>query len=842
MIQRYWDPGIREEERLTGRFESEIRFGDGILQGRKAEDGNSRFSFDFGWVGLIEVTMKMEIWIWRKLRITRIGILILISIIIKTKLNQEENRCGDTKISRKVFQKESYSVLVREMWDCRMSLWLMGLLREIDSVIMNQREIKENCGSPRMRIWDQYKRKKGVIGVPWEFKTEPTFESIGDAIGRTVAVDLDHSRVQVVVDAFNELCFETTVDFTGGEFYDGEEAPVSLLYEKLFGYCQVCGSLCHKDEVCPLDVKNIKKSPEKKREGREGNGAWYDGGKYDDRARSYKGVVINGNANQQNKEREGREYYGKSKGKMGEETYSKWMKVSERGSKRAYTNRGTYRGDGEASRHRPARREDSRPGAKSGQIRPSSGQTREQQPQQDAREEVREEVEIRSAEESRAMPPSQAFQVELAKSQAEGTTVISDPIDVDQGLAAVHGMQEDHVDLEDEDVMDMDEIKAHLLENEIDMDAKDFLEKLEEEETKEVGKKQKEENNAQETDEVVFVEEEQGTLGGDAVKKPGLRKSLFKPSTGTAGSTKMRAFNALASPRKRAAERPGTRHGDTTNQAENGYRIRMWDDGLVGLERNQRHNSLVAGRRLVSLSDCRRRLVSLLGFQWWHMKLGVLGFIIFALGTTDCFIVLVCYLFGRVRSLLLIDVQCLERFWFIGYGVAGFSFKNSLRGLDYLIVSDTVRERVVSLVSSNQDQLLIGWRGLYYDAYAMRAEVFFSNQEDSGCWFFSETNWFQVGVGGFAYKMCGFETKQDSEFVQKWQAHFGFDNLVTIDPVGRSGGLALFYNNKYQVKVLYSSNRMIDVEAEVLGKTVYLTFVYGDPVQKMREQVWEQLT
>lgn len=187
-----------------------------------------------------------------------------------------------------------------------------------------------------------------------------------------------------------------------------------------------------------------------------------------------------------------------------------------------------------------------------------------------------------------------------------------------------------------------------------------------------------------------------------------------------------------------------------------GYRIRMWDDGLVGLERNQRHNSLVAGRRLVSLSDCRRRLVSLLGFQWWHMKLGVLGFIIFALGTTDCFIVLVCYLFGRVRSLLLIDVQCLERFWFIGYGVAGFSFKNSLRGLDYLIVSDTVRERVVSLVSSNQDQLLIGWRGLYYDAYAMRAEVFFSNQEDSGCWFFSETNWFQVGVGGFAYKMCGF--------------------------------------------------------------------------------------
>ncbi|KAG2271553.1 hypothetical protein Bca52824_066108 [Brassica carinata] len=66
-----------------------------------------------------------------------------------------------------------------------------------------------------------------------------------------------------------ELCFETTVDFTGGEFYEGEEVPVSLRYEKLFGYCEVCGSLCHKDDVCPLDAKNGKKSPEKKREGRE---------------------------------------------------------------------------------------------------------------------------------------------------------------------------------------------------------------------------------------------------------------------------------------------------------------------------------------------------------------------------------------------------------------------------------------------------------------------------------------------------------------------------------------------------------------------------------------------
>ena len=56
-------------------------------------------------------------------------------------------------------------------------------------------------------------------------------------------------------------------------------------------------------------------------------------------------------------------------------------------------------------------------------------------------------------------------------------------------------------------------------------------------------------------------------------------------------------------------------------------------------------------------------------------------------------------------------------------------------------------------------------------------------------------------------------------------------------PNGRNGGLALFYNNDYQIKIMYSSNRMIDVEAVALGKQVFLTFVYGNTVQKLREQV-----
>ncbi|KAF3514988.1 hypothetical protein F2Q69_00007814 [Brassica cretica] len=62
-----------------------------------------------------------------------------------------------------------------------------------------------------------------------------------------------------------------------------------------------------------------------------GSGSQYeDEGHYDDRARSYKGVVINGDGGQQDRGREKREYQGKGKGKMFEEGDSKWVKAADR--------------------------------------------------------------------------------------------------------------------------------------------------------------------------------------------------------------------------------------------------------------------------------------------------------------------------------------------------------------------------------------------------------------------------------------------------------------------------------------------------------------------------------
>ncbi|KAL0695620.1 hypothetical protein Bca4012_062800 [Brassica carinata] len=104
-----------------------------------------------------------------------------------------------------------------------------------------------------------------VMGIPLEFWDAPTFQSIGDELGKTVEVDLDYGRVKVVIDGDKELSFDTTVDFAGGEFHEGDEAFISLKYEKLFGFCETCFSLSHDVDHCPLTSK----IPRKKKEVRE---------------------------------------------------------------------------------------------------------------------------------------------------------------------------------------------------------------------------------------------------------------------------------------------------------------------------------------------------------------------------------------------------------------------------------------------------------------------------------------------------------------------------------------------------------------------------------------------
>ncbi|KAL0695678.1 hypothetical protein Bca4012_062858 [Brassica carinata] len=191
-----------------------------------------------------------------------------------------------------------------------------------------------------------------VLGVPLQLWANQTFEIIGSALGKVIEVDVDYGRVKVVVDGYKNLVFETEVNFHGGEHYDGDELQISLRYEKLFGYCRNCFSLCHDNYKCPLSTEATEKRQEGQLESDDKQG---------NRFASYKGVVKNGTDGEKQPDDNRIAYVGKGKGKMHEEEDSRWIKVSEQKQGRDNASRGRYRGEERVSNHRGSYRERARP-------------------------------------------------------------------------------------------------------------------------------------------------------------------------------------------------------------------------------------------------------------------------------------------------------------------------------------------------------------------------------------------------------------------------------------------------------------------------------------------------
>ncbi|CAH2070433.1 unnamed protein product [Thlaspi arvense] len=85
------------------------------------------------------------------------------------------------------------------------------------------------------------------MGMPLHFWVDTSFMSIGEAIGEVQVIDLDGGRVQLRIDAFKALIFNTIVEFQGGI-----ETMVKLRFERLYAFCRECNSPCHDSGKCPL--------------------------------------------------------------------------------------------------------------------------------------------------------------------------------------------------------------------------------------------------------------------------------------------------------------------------------------------------------------------------------------------------------------------------------------------------------------------------------------------------------------------------------------------------------------------------------------------------------------
>lgn len=70
----------------------------------------------------------------------------------------------------------------------------------------------------------------------------------------------------------------------------------------------------------------------------------------------------------------------------------------------------------------------------------------------------------------------------------------------------------------------------------------------------------------------------------------------------------------------------------------------------------------------------------------------------------------------------------------------------------------------------------------------------------------------------------------------------GFEGLVTADPQGRSGGIALLWKEEHNARLLSFSRHHIDMEINIAGLIPWhLTGLYGEPDRAQRKKTWDLL-
>lgn len=85
------------------------------------------------------------------------------------------------------------------------------------------------------------------------------------------------------------------------------------------------------------------------------------------------------------------------------------------------------------------------------------------------------------------------------------------------------------------------------------------------------------------------------------------------------------------------------------------------------------------------------------------------------------------------------------------------------------------------------------------------------------------------------------ETKQKSEYMLGLKKSLGYDHMLTVEPVGLSGGLAVLWKDSFHIDVISSDLRIIDLKVKFGSCSFFLSCVYGDPVVARRKEVWDRL-
>ncbi|XP_019185992.1 PREDICTED: uncharacterized protein LOC109180738 [Ipomoea nil] len=86
------------------------------------------------------------------------------------------------------------------------------------------------------------------------------------------------------------------------------------------------------------------------------------------------------------------------------------------------------------------------------------------------------------------------------------------------------------------------------------------------------------------------------------------------------------------------------------------------------------------------------------------------------------------------------------------------------------------------------------------------------------------------------------ETKAKADKIEEVRVKLGFEGAVSVDCVGRGGGLAMFWRDAEAASFLSYSVNHIDIEVKQPGKPMWrLTGFYGEPDRSRRHITWESL-